>query len=109
MTPQGRAMQAAALRFGNGATLPFTHCKKGYKPFAGDEKMYACPLHHKERKRRVEKEGFRKGEVDLNVFWQRRSQSTEGMNGREASQAIRKGKHSTTSVSPHISKKQRQS
>ena len=76
MTPQGRAMQAATLRFGNGATLPFTPCKKGYKPFAGDAKMYACPLHNAERKRRVEKEGFRKGEVDLNTFWKRYSRST---------------------------------
>lgn len=71
LTLQGRAMQAAALRFGDGETLPFTPCKKGYKPIAGTRSMYACPLHDKERRRRVTKEGgmFRKGEVDLNVFW----------------------------------------
>jgi hypothetical protein len=64
-------MQAVALRFGDGETLPFTPCKKGFKPIAGSRPMYACPLHDKERRRRVTKEGgiFRKGEVDLNVFW----------------------------------------
>jgi hypothetical protein len=71
LTPQGRAMQAAALRFGDGETLPFTPCKKGYKPIAGSRPMYACPFHDKERRRRVTKDGgiFRKGEVDLNIFW----------------------------------------
>lgn len=65
-------MQDAAIRFGDGKTLPFTPCKKGYRPFAGSNViMYACPLHDKERRRRVKKEGgkFRKGEFDLNHFW----------------------------------------
>ncbi|CAB9498771.1 expressed unknown protein [Seminavis robusta] len=76
MTLQGKAMQAAALRFGDGDTLPFTPCKKGYKPFASTKQiMYACPLHDKERRQRVKKEGglFRKGEVDLDlVFWKQK-------------------------------------
>jgi hypothetical protein len=59
------------MKFGDGATLPFTPCKKGYNPVAGSRPMYACPLHDKQRRRRVTKEGgiFRKGEVDLNSFW----------------------------------------
>ena len=61
------------MRFGDGATLPFTPCKKGYKPIIDGKRFYACPLHDKARRKRVQKENgvFRKGEVDLNIFWQR--------------------------------------
>ena len=76
MTPQGRAIREASIRFGDGTTLPFTPCKRGYLPFnsAGD-RMVACSLHHAKRwKRLVGKDGsltFRKGEVNLNeTFWQ---------------------------------------
>jgi hypothetical protein len=33
--------------------------------------MHACHLHYKERRKRVQKENgvFRKGEIDLNIFW----------------------------------------
>jgi hypothetical protein len=33
--------------------------------------MHACHFHHKERRKRVEKENgvFRNGEIDLNIFW----------------------------------------
>ena len=89
-------MQDAAWRFGDGATLPFTPCKKGYKPWSTTtnttiapttssssteinnkslpERMYACPLHDQERRKRVAQEGgkFRQGEVDLErLFWQK--------------------------------------
>ena len=33
MTPQGIAIQDVSSRFGNGQTLPFTPCKRGYIPF----------------------------------------------------------------------------
>jgi hypothetical protein len=74
-TPQGRAIQEASIRFGDGRTLPFTPCKKGYMPLLNDEnrKMYACPIHNIQREKRVKQEGgcFRKGEFDLNHFWSR--------------------------------------
>jgi hypothetical protein len=78
LTPQGRAMQEAAIRFGDGATLPFTPCKKGYIPVAKGRDMFACPLHNDARQKRVAKEGgsFRKGEVDLSEFWSRIMDST---------------------------------
>jgi len=74
-TPQGKAIQEASERFGDGKTLPFTPCKKGYVPintFDGT-RMAACPLHNKHRWARLRKEKmcFRKGEVDLNFFWER--------------------------------------
>lgn len=71
LTHQGRAIQEAAVIFGDGATLPFTPCKKGYIPVASGRNMFACSLHNESRHTRVAKEGFRKGEVDLNIFWSR--------------------------------------
>ena len=63
-------MQAVVQNFGDGKTLPFTPCKKGYQPQQqGATRMYACPKHHVQRKKRVEKEGWREGEVDLSIFW----------------------------------------
>lgn len=72
LTLQGQAIQEAAQKFGDGETLCFTPCKKGYIPVASNgERMYACPLHHKQRLKRVKKDGgrFRPGEVNLNRFW----------------------------------------
>jgi hypothetical protein len=73
MTLQGRAVQRAAQQFGNGKTLPFTPCKKGYIPIHSgtNDIMYACRLHTEARRRRLlaENNKFRPGEVDLNVFW----------------------------------------
>ena len=69
LTPQGQAIKEAAVKFGDGETLCFTPCKKGYIPIINGQKMYACPLHNKERLKRVMKEGFRRGEMDLNTFW----------------------------------------
>ena len=73
LTPQGRAIQQASRRFGNGRTLPFTPCKKGFIPHVNGERRYACPLHHQARRRRVvsNEGGFRPGELDLHVLWQR--------------------------------------
>lgn len=69
-TPQAKAIRTAAMKFGNGETLPFTPCKKGYIPLVdGTRRVYACPLHNKEREKRVKRIGFRKGEFDLAVFW----------------------------------------
>lgn len=77
LTPQGKAIKQAACMFGDGDTLCFTPCKKGYRPIINGEKMYACPLHHQQRKKRVMKEGgtFRSGEVDLNLFWDGKQQA----------------------------------
>lgn len=72
LTLQGRAIKEAAEKFGDGKTLCFTPCKKGYIPKIDGVRMCACPLHHKKRFRRIKKEGgnFRSGEMDLNAFWE---------------------------------------
>jgi len=72
LTPQGRAIRNASIRFGDGETLPFRTCKKGYIPVVNGRHMYVCYLHHKQREERVKKEGdsFRRGELDLcATFW----------------------------------------
>jgi hypothetical protein len=77
MTPQGRAIRRASVRFGNGRTLPFTPCKKGFVPYVPGHTTpfkYACPLHDCGRRQRVRREGggFRQGEVDVvRLFWAR--------------------------------------
>jgi hypothetical protein len=73
LTPQGQAIKEAAVKFGDGETLCFTPCKKGYIPIINGKRMYACPLHHKERRKRVTREGgkFRGSEMDLNTFWEK--------------------------------------
>lgn len=72
------AIQAAADKFGNGQTLPFTPCKRGYIPIVKGERKYACHLHNDLRKARVcisdggkelQKLQFRSGEKDLRDFW----------------------------------------
>lgn len=71
MTLQGRAIKQAAVDFGNGQTLPFTPCKKGFSPMVNGQRMFACPLHNKAREKRLAKEHreFRKGEFNLNRLW----------------------------------------
>jgi hypothetical protein len=71
MTPQGRAIKQAAIDFGNGQTLPFTPCKKGFIPMVKGRRVVACPFHNEAREKRLAKERgkFRNGEVDLNIFW----------------------------------------
>ncbi|KAL3936522.1 MAG: hypothetical protein SGBAC_008177 [Bacillariaceae sp.] len=71
MTPQGMAIQQAAIDFGNGQTLPFTPCKRGYIPIVNGQRMHACSFHDKARAKRLSKENevFRDGEIDLNIFW----------------------------------------
>jgi hypothetical protein len=76
LTPQGRAIVSASGRFGDGLTLPFTPCKRGYIPVVGGERMFACHLHDRFRRRRFgrERAAFRAGEVDLAVLWKRKEQ-----------------------------------
>uniref|UniRef100_A0A7S0L0M0 Uncharacterized protein n=1 Tax=Asterionellopsis glacialis TaxID=33640 RepID=A0A7S0L0M0_9STRA len=71
MTPQGKALKEAAIKFGDGLTLPFTPCKKGFIPLVKGKKMYACPLHNKDRIARLKRENwkYRDAEVNLGVFW----------------------------------------
>ena len=74
MTPQGRAIQSTVSKFGDGKTLPFTPCKKGYVPFhkKTGRQLYACQFHNEARRKRMlldTKGGNRPGEVDLNIFW----------------------------------------
>ena len=71
MTLQGMAIQQAAVDFGNGQTLPFTPCKRGYIPIVNGKRMYACSFHNKARAKRLAKDNevFRDGEVDLKTFW----------------------------------------
>jgi hypothetical protein len=73
MTPQGRAIHEATTKFGDGKTLPFTPCKKGYIPFhkTTGERVYACMYHHKYRRKRLMTDNgmaFRIGEINLNLF-----------------------------------------
>jgi len=71
MTPQGRAIKQAAVDFGNGQTLPFTPCKKGYIPMVDGKRKVGCPLHNLAREKRLKKEQgrCRKGEMNPNIFW----------------------------------------
>jgi hypothetical protein len=90
LTPQGRAIAAASRRYGNGETLPFTPCKRGYIPVvvavaSGDASeqpraMFACHLHDRFRRRRYLKERstFRPGEEDLSRFWEHDNFVTAG-------------------------------
>ena len=80
-TPQGRAIKQAAIDFGNGYTLPFTPCKKGYSPIRKTDgrALAACPLHNRAREMRLQKEEgvFRAGEVNLEqVFWSKVVETT---------------------------------
>ncbi|KAG7352458.1 hypothetical protein IV203_008506 [Nitzschia inconspicua] len=78
LTLQGKAIQEAAVDFGDGKTLPFTPCKKGYQPFIKGKRMVACLLHNAHREKRLQKEQgrIREGEADpASLFW---SQLTDG-------------------------------
>ena len=85
LTSQGKAIQRAAEKFGDGETLCFTPCKKGYIPVIDKVQMYACPFHHTQRQERVRKEGFRKGEADLkSTFWDEEKQTSVRKNTRQS-------------------------
>mmetsp|Transcript_57302 Transcript_57302/g.170868 ORF Transcript_57302/g.170868 Transcript_57302/m.170868 type:complete len:182 (-) Transcript_57302:224-769(-) len=70
-TPQGRAIRDASYRFGNGETLPFPPCKRGYIPLVNGKRMYGCHIHSDDRTKRVRMNGgkFRLGEKPLTDFW----------------------------------------
>jgi hypothetical protein len=72
LTLQGKAIRQASIDFGDGRTLPFSPCKNGFIPLVNGHPMFACLLHDNYRRKRFKKEGdvFRKGEVDLYVFWE---------------------------------------
>jgi len=104
MTPQGRAMKEVCIQFGDGKTLPFTPCKRGYLPMKGEKEikevenasgkqqqqkrqkqnneiihMVACSFHEKLRRKRLQKENniLRWGEVNVNeLFWSNSSSSS---------------------------------
>lgn len=70
-TPQGVAIRDVSVKFGDGETLPYAPCKKGYYPLVDGVKMYACRLHNAKRKKRITREfnTFRLGETPLDKFW----------------------------------------
>lgn len=108
-TAQGRAIRRTTLLFGNGETLPFSPCKRGYIPLVvvddkagqehgkgrkrkrkeshspnqdqehGKQPFVACSFHHEKRMARLKKESFlyRKGEMNLNVFWSLQNNNNE--------------------------------
>ena len=84
VTLQGRAIKQAAVDFGDGKTLPFCPCKRGYvpilkipsetggEPAAATKYMVACSFHEKARRKRLarEKGKLRRGEADPKaLFW----------------------------------------
>jgi len=82
MTLQGRAIKQAAIDFGDGKTLPFTPCKKGYIPRNNGQRMVACPLHNQKRQKRLAKEGgkVRKGEANPEeLFWSKETPKEENL------------------------------
>mmetsp|Transcript_32867 Transcript_32867/g.79906 ORF Transcript_32867/g.79906 Transcript_32867/m.79906 type:complete len:138 (-) Transcript_32867:1481-1894(-) len=119
MTPQGRAIAEASCHFGDGRTLPFTPCKKGYLPFVsttktnGDrtvavaaavasdtnQQRVACPLHEKARRKRLAKENnrCRPGEADPSIlFWDNKSQQSESKSTN--SKRLESGAYDDTAV-----------
>mmetsp|Transcript_4530 Transcript_4530/g.10338 ORF Transcript_4530/g.10338 Transcript_4530/m.10338 type:complete len:137 (-) Transcript_4530:1891-2301(-) len=78
MTLQGRAIRRASIDFGDGKTLPFCPCKRGYMPTKintntkTNVKMVACSFHEQARRKRLARERgkLRGGEADPNeLFW----------------------------------------
>jgi len=101
MTPQGRAIKQVSIDFGDGRTLPFAPCKRGYIPVkevrssgssSGDgddgatdqlqkeyKRMVACSIHEKFRRKRLarDKGKPRGGEADPNkLFWSQSDTAT---------------------------------
>jgi len=102
-------MQDTCDKFGDGKTLPMTCCKKGYRPYSSNNgtsghPMYACPLHDKERRKRVQKEGFRQGEVPLTIFWNNKS---NGKNNNEITASPKDNKSKEASTTAHKEKNQK--
>ena len=76
-TPQGLAIKNASIRFGDGRTLPYPPCKRGYIPIVRGVRMYGCHIHHEARMKRVRKEDgkFRRGEQNLAAYWGSQSEA----------------------------------
>jgi hypothetical protein len=87
MTLQGRAIHETTLKFGDGKTLPYSPCKKGYAPFhtKTGERLTACRYHNEARRKRLIQNknapimAFRPGEVDLNVFWNKSNRNVPSL------------------------------
>lgn len=88
-TLQGKAIRSAAKQWGDGRTLSFTPCKRGFVPIKygkdGMQLLCACSIHHAQRWRRLfgpqkkhcdfatmctGKIRLRPGEVDPRMFWE---------------------------------------
>ena len=89
LTPQGKAIKQASLDFGDGKTLPFPPCKRGYIPIVrdGDDDdkpvkfLVACSFHEKARRKRLarEKGKLRGGEADpQQLFWSKMEKNLVG-------------------------------
>jgi hypothetical protein len=97
LTLQGAAIQDASVRFGDGSTLPFTPCKKGYVPVTRHgHHVLACPLHDKARSARREKEKgvLRNGEVDPTYFWERHVDTNNHVEDDQRETRLKKQKRS---------------
>ena len=76
MTPQGKAIKQASIDFGDGKTLPFPPCKRGYIPIFQDgnnnKLLVACSFHEQARRKRLARDQgkLRGGEADpQQLFW----------------------------------------
>jgi len=118
MTLQGRAIRRASIDFGDGKTLPFCPCKRGYMPTKintntkTNVKMVACSFHEQARRKRLARERgkLRGGEADPNeLFWSKEeaeNDNTVYVNGNDndndngddaGSDSTKKKKTTTTS------------
>lgn len=99
MTPQGKAIAGASAAFGDGTTLPFCPCKRGYVPLVavgnGKRRMVACSFHEKARRKRLAREGdkLRGGEADPEaLFWSIEIPQRDGADASGNAKATKKPK-----------------
>jgi hypothetical protein len=84
-TLQGQAIRQAAIDFGDGRTLPFTPCKKGYQPVVKGQRMVACSLHNAHRQKRLNKEKGQRRDAEADpqeLFWSKFNVGEEERNGK---------------------------
>mmetsp|Transcript_6544 Transcript_6544/g.15911 ORF Transcript_6544/g.15911 Transcript_6544/m.15911 type:complete len:113 (-) Transcript_6544:304-642(-) len=87
MTLQGKAIKRASIKFGDGKTLPFCPCKRGYIPVPDNNnnnnnktQLVACSFHEKARRKRLarDKGKLRGGEADpKSLFWDNKAQQDD--------------------------------